>query len=74
MNKRRALCWRVIRWRHFELAILYVILLNTALMGLDGYGVGPAEAAALEQQRATEQAQRIALKEKVRELKLQQID
>ena len=44
----RALCWRVIRWRHFELAILYVILLNTALMGLDGYGVGPAEAAALE--------------------------
>ena len=43
----RALCWRVIRWRHFDMLVLGVILFNTALIGLDGYGVTPREAALL---------------------------
>ena len=43
----RALCWHAIRWRHFDALVLCVILANTALIGLDGYGLTPREAALL---------------------------
>jgi len=41
-------CWRIAKSRHFDAYILCVILLNTLLMGLDGYGIPPVESAVLD--------------------------
>ena len=41
-NCLRALCWRLIHWAPLETFILLVILLNTVLMGMDGYNIAQA--------------------------------
>ena len=46
-NGLRRACYRLVRHKRFEMAILGVILFNTALMALDGYHTPPVKAAAL---------------------------
>ena len=37
----RRTCYDTVKWKHFEMAVLCVILFNTLLMGVDAYGIPP---------------------------------
>ena len=46
-NPLRACCFALVRARWFEGAIMCVIVFNTLLMALDGYGIPESDAATL---------------------------